>query len=500
MLRKRNPRLAAAVGILTLHVAAGAAAQTPFTCTGVQAYAMQDADTRIFEVGDGLGFTEVCPALGTEINNICYRSVDGLLYAVDLTPTGNQGIVQIDANCTVTPLPLTGLPTDRRFDAGDCLPDGGKMYVNIAGLKELYLVDLVNSMATAIPMTGATGHVHDWAYNPADGKLYGGDNSHGQLAILELLPDPDNPTSAVRTDVALAGLPSGNGPAGAYGGAWFNASLDRLFLHRNLGEVYEIDLGGPTVVAVHPNVPDSSRNDSAPCTAACDRSYFIQDDNAVVFRCDPSTPQLTCQQICDPLGKEINNAGFRKTDGLLYAVELTTDGNQGILRMDPESECAIEAATTTGLPTDLRFDAGDVTSDGTTLYINIAGLPTLYRVDLTTWPNLTATSLPIVGDTGNVHDWAHNPADGKLYGGDDSDGQLAVLEIGATDVQRVDTTVSQLPSGVAFGGAWINATGRLVLHRNNGEIWEVDLAGPSIHGPVWPERASVHNEGAACVE
>ncbi len=501
----RNALLAVSLGILSFTAGGVAVAQVPFTCTGLQAYATQEIDTVIYGVTDNLIFAPVCPSLGIEVNNLCYNSADGLLYGVELKSNGNHGVVKIDATCSVTSVPINGLPTGRRFDAGECLPDGSKMLVNIGGIPiDYYMVDFASATATHLPMAAgsSTGFVHDWAYNPGDGKFYGGDNSHGHLAVLELLPNPSNPTSVKRTDSALAGLPAGAGSLNAYGGAWFNTDLDRLFLHRNVGEVYEVDLSGPTVIGSPQSAPSSTRNDSTRCSATpiCDQAYFIQDQNAVVYRCDPSTPQLTCQQICGPLGREFNNAGYRAADGLIYAVELDGSNNKGIVRMDPDNACAIETATVAGLPTGVRFDAGDVTPDGTTLYINIAGNPMLYRVDLTAWPTLTAIPLGISGDAGNVHDWAYNPADGKLYGGDDTHGELASLDVGATPVARIDVMPNLLPTGTAFGGAWFNAAGRLVLHRNNGEIYEVDLAGPSIVQPVWPERGSPFNEGAVCVQ
>ncbi|MEE8525837.1 MAG: hypothetical protein V3T72_18025, partial [Thermoanaerobaculia bacterium] len=85
-----------------------------------------------------------------------------------------------------------------------------------------------------------------------------------------------DPVTGVRTDVAVegcmpfgpdcaaTGLPSGT----AYGGAWFD-STGRLFLYRNSGAIYEIDLdgGGPGVPRVvrTQTGPSSSRNDGAAC-------------------------------------------------------------------------------------------------------------------------------------------------------------------------------------------------------------------------------------------
>ncbi|MCG8457259.1 MAG: hypothetical protein MI919_13370 [Holophagales bacterium] len=510
-----QPALLAVISALMLWQATGPtlAQPTPLSCSSpaIRAFGAQGLDTDIFQIPGNLDFALQCaPAPAQELNNLCHRSTDGLLYAVQLKSGGNDGVVTIDASCNVSaPLVLTGapLPSGRRFDAGDCLPDGSQMFINRAGNRdEFFVLDLqtrvVTKLVTSFP-SWRPGIVNDWAYNPTDGKLYGGDSTHGELAVVELLPDPFQPTSATRVDLPLAGLPSGSSSIEAYGGAWFDTTLDRLFLHRNNGVVYEIDVSVPTIVATHmsmvpaPSIPSSERNDSAPCR--CDEAYFIQDEpDAVVYRCDPSRPALACARVCGPLdGREINNAGFNKDDGLLYAVELDSEGNSGLIRMDPNASCgSIESAQSKPLPTGVRFDAGDISPDGSTLYVNVAGDSPLYVVDLTTWPHPTATSLAISGQTGNVRDWAYNPADGKLYGGDIA-GEMAVLTIGQP-VMRADTNVTGLPSGTAFGGAWFDSAGHLVLHRNDGNIYRIDISGPTLLSTT-TARGSTRNEGAVCV-
>lgn len=510
-----------AVSFVLITAGAALAQPTPISCIGTstQAYGVQDTSADFYTIPGNLNFTSLCsPSSGEELNNLCYRSADGLFYAVELTSSGNNGIVTIDADCDVSsPLTLSGttLPSNIRFDAGDCLPDGSKMFINVAGDRtEFYVVDLDSLTVTKLStssMTWDDGAVNDWTYNPTDGKLYGGDREDGELAAVELSPDPFSPTSATRSDTEMVmssdDLPSSTSSSDAYGGAWFNAAKNRLFLHRNSGEVYEIDVSEPSIEATYtdttpsPNIPSSSRNDSAPCH--CDTAYFIQDEDAEVYQCDPSNPTLSCVKICDFTGREFNNAGFSKADGLIYAIELTSSGNSGIVRMDPNDSCSIESASSNPLPTGTRFDAGDVSPDGSTLYVNIAGNGTLHIVDLTAWPYPTKTTKSITGASGNVHDWAYNPADGKLYGGDTgtvpSGGQLAVLTIGTT-VTRSDTSLSGLPGGTAFGGAWFNSAGNLVLHRNDGSVYEIDVSGPTLLTPTTTARSSSHNEGAVCVQ
>ena len=131
------------------------------------------------------------------------------------------------------------------------------MYITTHGLP-LYRLSLTSVPAlpavTSVVVTGATGYVFDWAAH-TDGLLYGGDSSHGQLAVLD-------PQSGVRVDYTVPGLESGFG----FGAAWFGPS-GQLFLYRNSGELLEIDVVGRTLIRTYDG-PGSSHNDGARCAPA----------------------------------------------------------------------------------------------------------------------------------------------------------------------------------------------------------------------------------------
>ncbi len=238
------------------------------------------------------------------------------------------------------------------------------------------------------------------------------------------------------------------------------------------------------------------------------QAFVFQDLDSSVFRSDPSSPPLADDQICGPLGTEVNNIGFRSTDVSIYGVELTRipSGNKGLVRLDLAT-CELESL---GFPEGLswselhqvfrhqRFDAGDVSSDGDTLYLNRAGITALYAVDLTVSPP-TAVRIDLRGAKGYVHDWAYNSADGLLYGGDSLHGQLAIVDPGTgirSDHALIDTGLGELPAGSAYGGAWFNDAGHLILHRNDGQVYEIDLDVPAIVA-IGPGRASLYNDGTA---
>ena len=588
----------------------------PFACTG-DAYLVQNQNaelTRLDLTTSPFTFVPIGGATGTELNNLGFRSTDGLLYAVELKAGGNVQLVQIDATGTVSGLGRpSGLPSGPRFDAGDVSPDGTTMYITTTN-QPLYAVDLTSlptlPPVTSVAVTGATGFVFDWAVSPLDGKLYGGDSSHGQLAILD-------PATGLRSDVGLPGLPAGAG----YGGAWFDAS-GHLFLYQNDGNLYEIDLSGPTVVATQSG-PGASRNDGAACvelaplpaavellksgaldlgadevanagdfitysfeitnsggealsavtlddplvtSISCPSghpianlavgavetciasyaitqadvdagirdntatvsaedgggnpvtdtdshsepipdpsagpqpftctgdAYLVQNQNAELTRLDQSVSPFVFVPVGGATGTELNNLGFRSTDGLLYAVELNAGGNVQLVQIDATGT-VFGLGRPAGLPSALRFDAGDVSPDGTTMYITMNNRP-LYVVDLTSVPSLPPVTLVgVTGATGFVFDWAVSPLDGKLYGGDSSHGQLAILDP-ATGL-RSDVGLSGLPAGAGYGGAWFDASGNLFLYQNDGNLYEIDLAGPTVVATQSGPGAS-RNDGAAC--
>ncbi len=59
--------------------------------------------------------------------------------------------------------------------------------------------------------------------------------------------------------------------------------------------------------------------------------------------------------------------------------------------------------------------------------------------------------------------------------------------------------VSGLPSGTSYVGAWINSAGHLVLHRNDGKVYEIDISGPTILSTT-TERNFTRNDAAVCVQ
>ncbi len=244
---------------------------------------------------------------------------------------------------------------------------------------------------------------------------------------------------------------------------------------------------------------------------------------------NPPPPGEPCNLVDDmgfPI--EANNMGFRSSDGFLYAVELTAGGNSGIISIDAGANVTF-LGTPAGLPfATTRTDAGDISADGDFMYVNQAGIGRLWIVDLNLFEVIDN---PVIsGAAGAVNDWAYNPNDGNLYGGDQGDGQIARLDVGGIaggNIPRIDFSpagcapvtadcdATSLPSGIAFGGAWFNGAGQLHVYQNgitgnpddnDGKLFviQLDLSDPGnpagqIVRTQLGRDSEGRNDGAACI-
>ena len=272
-----------------------------------------------------------------------------------------------------------------------------------------------------------------------------------------------------------------------------------------------------------------------PCTGP----FMVQNDPADLQRIsqtlvvDGGTATLGVELIPVPLAPplpsyQINALGFSVLDFRLYGFQRTSDHQ--LLAIDGNG-----VITPLGLPMGLpaaAFTAGDVTAyDGSTMFL-IAGHgesgDILYRVDLTS-PTFAVTSVVISGDDGRVGDWAHNPRDELLYGGDRTDGQVAVLNPdsvprrGLKPGERRDLDVPGLPACPPppadcdaagnprqYGGAWVDPADHLFLYNNDidggtpgpadGRLFEIADPGGApriVNTQIGP--ATSLNDAAACM-
>lgn len=230
-----------------------------------------------------------------------------------------------------------------------------------------------------------------------------------------------------------------------------------------------------------------------------DQAYVIQGNGnnlSWLSTVDQTVDPWTLTQIPNPPGTQtypvrINNLGFRvenPTGGLLYATEWTTSVAASLITIDAAGVKTLVGTTGAALPKNLN--AGDVSIDGSYMYLTISGgggtNTNLYTINLSSL-NVTSSAMSFGASGGataggRVNDFAYY--NGLLYGGDQRDGDLAILD--PSTGARTDVPLG-LPTGTAFGGAYFDSAGTLWLYENStGKLYPVtDLAGtPSLGSPL----------------
>jgi len=220
--------------------------------------------------------------------------------------------------------------------------------------------------------------------------------------------------------------------------------------------------------------------------------YGVLDNPARVIRADLSALPLDIQTIVDvvevditdddtdnPEPVQVNNMGFRVTGdgtgGFLYALAINLSGDPaatyGLIKIDANGDVYPVAIPLVGLPANVRFYAGDVTPDGSTMYITYGSHNTLYILDLDAIDSdpLTPVSSIPKGTNAFVADWAVAPFDGMLYGGSNT-GAIWKLDPGTGIMTMVTGSGALGLTTGAYGGAWFSPEGRMFLYNNSGVV------------------------------
>ena len=182
--------------------------------------------------------------------------------------------------------------------------------------------------------------------------------------------------------------------------------------------------------------------------------------NEVVI--DPQTNAVVFKTINANLAIDVNAAGFRTTDNLIYCVN-PNDGT--LVRLDADGQ----AVALDKLPLNLNhsYFAGDVTPDGRYLILigtrySITGLVSagdLVRVDLED-PNYGIEVIP-VNQPAQIFDVAFHPVTGELYGYDSGTQRLVKI-----NPETGTISFNFPPSGVPFntGSLFFDAYGNLFAY------------------------------------
>ena len=175
-------------------------AQTPFDCNGRNFRVIEkgsgtylqeifiDAETLASKQED-LGFFR-----GYQVNGICYRPADNLIYGILLGEP--YGLCRIDADYNIERLADLPLPTNFLFVAGDISPDGRYLTLLSSSRNEptnlLAQVDLEDPhySTTVKPLMTNDGgpaiFCADIAFHPTTGTLYGFNNTNDKVVAIDI--------------------------------------------------------------------------------------------------------------------------------------------------------------------------------------------------------------------------------------------------------------------------------------------------------------------------
>jgi gliding motility-associated-like protein len=227
------------------------------------------------------------------------------------------------------------------------------------------------------------------------------------------------------------------------------------------------------------------------------RNDFSSLDEVVI---DARTLNVTFQTINTRLRFQVNSAGYRSVDNLIYCLDPI---NRNLIQIDATGN----ARNLANLPIrrDLAYFAGDVTPDGR--FLVLIGTLIVNNVEFATElvkVNLEDPSYPIetVGMNSVVHilDIAFQPRTGDLYGYDSNARRLVRIDINTGAVQTpFASNTAPATTGSLFFDAYerLFAYGSLTPQGNQNTLYEIDITtGVARQRTTGPQAVS--SDGCSC--
>jgi large repetitive protein len=185
----------------------------------------------------------------------------------------------------------------------------------------------------------------------------------------------------------------------------------------------------------------------------------------------PNTAQrpYTLIKIGADIAGPTNAIGYRSTDHSIYGYRLTS--SPGIMKVNPSTGAARYLGKPRQLPASDKYNAGDVSPNGSTYYLHANKSGVLWQVNLTTFQASSVKLSSVI----NVADLTVSPTDGNLYGVADN-GKL--LRIDPRTGRVAARSVAGLEPGT-YGAVWFTAEGDLIVYENGTSLGSGTIIGIS---------------------
>lgn len=263
----------------------GSEALVPFPCDGTlylfqrspSVFYSYEADGSLLEFGNARNCPDGKNSL--RLNGIGFRESDGYIYGIEKNSANRITLYRIGAEGRVQTYATIDAPPGQEFVnyVGEIGQDiyyiPGKNKGNKGTVLELSLADVDAALAAGSPMplpheratTQKISSIHDWAFNPLDGKLYTLKQNSGAIMVIDVSTEPGTVTTH-------AGVGSKMGPFGAI---YFGGD-GRMYASQNTNgtksQIFTVNYDCPGdscgELSLISSSPKVSQNDGTSCTAA----------------------------------------------------------------------------------------------------------------------------------------------------------------------------------------------------------------------------------------
>ncbi|WGV98148.1 LruC domain-containing protein [Vibrio sp. YMD68] len=264
------------ISIIVLCLIPLAAFSAPFDTCPSEAYLFQSKPVQVYGVNLVTGETNLLQAnTGTvgNINAVGFDYDDRYIYGYDTT---YKQVVRLGQDFQSETLNVSGLPI-YTFYVGDVYNHVFYLYRKNEGLFKIDLSPLDSDPSAQLTLELitdiATVNLTDFAFHPSNGKLYGVDNSTGNLFEFD---------TEVGGETRLGNV----GVTGTFGAGYFDVNGYYYIARNSDGAIFRIDLSDPDnmtdetiAAALFANGPASGQNDGARCANA----PVIDEDSTIDF-------------------------------------------------------------------------------------------------------------------------------------------------------------------------------------------------------------------------